>query len=148
MRLWLGAALLALAGVFEPSIALATWLPITSFSGMPAWLAITIAVLLLIGAGASPVSYLLTFLIGYFMLAGAHPDVTFYPILLLAVYESRGAGLLSIDRLIEKWLATRFAKPSSVYSEDEDLAVTIVVWLGSIWSFLSGERGRSSNSQG
>ncbi len=143
MRIWLGTALLALADVFEPSIALATWLPITSFSGLPPWLAITFAVLLFVGAGASFVSYALTFVIGYFMLAGAHPDVTFYPILLLAVYESRGAGLLSVDQWVEKWIDTKFlCDPDG--EDDDSVPVTLVVWAGSLWHFLSGEGRRAS----
>ena len=104
IRIWLGAAMLAYAGVFEPSIALATWLPITIFAGMPGWLAIIFAVLLLIGFAASMVSYILVIVIGFVMIAGAHPDVTLYPFLLLAIYEARGAGVLSIDCIIDAWM--------------------------------------------
>jgi len=103
-RIWLALAMLAYAGVFEPSITLATWLPITIFEGIPGWLAIIFAGLLLIGFAASIVSYILVIVIGFAMIAGAHPDVTLYPFLLLAIYEARGAGVLSVDRIIAAWM--------------------------------------------
>ncbi len=104
IRLWLALTLLAFAGVFEPSVALATWLPITIFTGFPDWLAIVFAVLLATGFAASVVSYVLVILIGLFMIVGVHPNITFYPILFLAIYESRGAGSLSLDNLIYAWM--------------------------------------------
>ncbi|MEL7445711.1 MAG: NAD(P)/FAD-dependent oxidoreductase [Pseudomonadota bacterium] len=104
IRIWLGVALLDWADVFEPSIALATWLPTTIFTGIPDWIAITVAVLFFAGFAASVVSYILVFAIGIFMIAGVHPDVTFYPILLLAIYESRGAGILSLDQVVASWM--------------------------------------------
>lgn len=104
VRLWLAVAMLAYAGVYEPSIAVATWLPITIFAGMPDWLALIFAALLTIGFAASIVSYVLVIVIGFVMIAGAHPDVTLYPFLLLAIYEARGAGVLSVDRLIAAWM--------------------------------------------
>ncbi|MEM6475125.1 MAG: FAD-dependent oxidoreductase [Pseudomonadota bacterium] len=103
-RIWLGVTLLAYAGVFEPSVALATWLPTTIFVGFPDWLAIIFAVLFFIGFGAWPVSYLLFFLIGFLMIAGAHPNVTLFPFLYLAIYEAKGAGTFSIDRAILGWM--------------------------------------------
>ncbi len=103
-RVWLGVSLLAYAEVFEPSIALATWIPTTIFSGFPVWLAILCAVLFFLGFAASVASYLLFFLIGFFMIAGAHPNVTLYPFLFLALYEARGAGVLSVDRMIALWM--------------------------------------------
>lgn len=151
MRLWLAAAFLALAGIFEPSIAVATWLPSSSFSGTPDWLALLFAALFVLGFGATPLSYALTFLIGYFMIAGAHPDVTFYPVLLLAVYEARGAGLLSIDGWIEGWVKKRF--PASDANEAEDnLPVDLVIAAGTAWHWVSrifakrdGEAGPECN---
>jgi len=104
VRLWLGLSLLAYAGVVEPPIAVQTWLTITSFDGMPPWLAVLFAVLVIPGIAASVVSYLLAFLMGYFMITGVHPDITLYPILLLAIYESRGAGYLSVDRAAAGWM--------------------------------------------
>ena len=133
MRVWLGVALLALAGVFDPPIWLATWLPTTSFTGLPPWLAILFAALLITGTAASPVSYALTFVVAAFMISGVHPDVTFYPVLLLGVYEARGAGPWSIDNAIERWLRKRF--PSSGGEEldiddpDQWLA-TLKEWWG------------------
>ncbi len=137
LRVWLALALLALADVFEPSIALATWLPITSFSGTPDWLAIVFAVLLLLGVGATPVSYALTFMIGYFMLAGAHPDVTFYPVLLLAVYEAKGAGRWSVDHYVEDWLARRAGSTRDSREDDESAGVILAIWAGSLWASVS-----------
>ncbi|MEL6529540.1 MAG: FAD-dependent oxidoreductase [Pseudomonadota bacterium] len=104
IRIWLAISLLSYARVFDPSIALATWLPSTIFSGMPHWLAVVFAALLFVGVAASVVSYLLVFVIGFVMIASAHPDVTLYPFLLLAIYESRGAGVLSIDQMIGQWM--------------------------------------------
>ncbi|MEP3051495.1 MAG: DoxX family protein [Erythrobacter sp.] len=134
MRVWLGLALLALARVFEPSVMLATWLPSNAFAGLPAWLAIGCAILLFVGAAATLVSYVLTFVIGYFMIASAHPDVTFYPILLLAIYESRGAGLFSIDMAVERWMKSR-GTLQEVGQDEEDIAVTMLIWAGSFWVY-------------
>ena len=108
MRVWLGISLLALAEIFEPSVMLATWLPTTSFSGLPGWIAVLFAVLLISGTAASPVSYALVLVVAAFMIAGVHPDVTFYPVLLLGVYEARGAGPLSVDGAFGRFLRNRF----------------------------------------
>lgn len=103
-RIWLAVSLLAYAEVFEPSIALATWLPTSIFSGMPVWAALIFAILFLIGFAASIVSYILVLVIGFTMIAGAHPNVTLFPFLLLAIYEARGAGALSADAAIAAWM--------------------------------------------
>lgn len=103
-RVWLAAALLTYAGVIDPSIAIRTWLPVTIFAGFPDWLALGAAALLVAGLAAGLVSYALFFLIGYFMIVGVHPDVTLFPFLLLAIYEAKGAGYLSLDRLIWGWV--------------------------------------------
>ncbi|KWV93214.1 FAD-dependent oxidoreductase [Erythrobacter sp. YT30] len=104
IRIWLGVTLLAYADVIEPPISVQTWLPMTVFWGFPDWLALITAVLFIAGIGAGIVSYLLFFLIGFFMIAGAHPNITFFPFLLLAIYEAKGAGFLSVDRAIWGWL--------------------------------------------
>jgi NADH dehydrogenase/putative oxidoreductase len=104
LRVWLGVALLAHGGFIEPSVAVMTWLPTTIFSGFPAWLALACAALLFIGFAAWPLSYALFLLIGFFMIAGAHPNVTLFPFLLLAIYEAKGAGALSVDRAIYRWM--------------------------------------------
>ncbi len=137
LRVWLGLALLSLAGMFEPSVALATWLPTNSFSGTPDWLAMTFVALFFLGLAATLLSYALTFLIGYFMLAGAHPDVTFYPVLLLAIYEARGAGFLSLDPLIESRLANWLGKDAAPRDDDESAGVILVIFAGSLWHFFS-----------
>ncbi|QUL38478.1 DoxX family protein [Erythrobacter sp. JK5] len=136
MRVWLGIALLALAEVFDPPIWLATWLPITSFTGLPAWLAILFAVLLITGTAASPVSYALTFVVAAFMISGVHPDVTFYPVLLLGVYEARGAGPWSVDDLVEGWLRKRYPTSAGekVNIDDPDL------WLATLKQWWRGGR--------
>ncbi len=126
IRVWLALAMLAYADVFEPSIAVATWLPSTIFAGMPEWLAITFAVLLLIGFAASIVSYILVIVIGFVMVAGAHPDITLYPFLLLAIYEARGAGVISVDRLIGAWMETNILFDRD-YSEIPDRWPHVVV---------------------
>ncbi len=104
IRLWMGVTLLTYAGVFEPSIAVQTWLPVTIFSGFPPWLAIVSAVFFFTGFGAVIVSYGLFFLIAAYMLTGAHPSVTLFPFLFLSLYEARGAGVFSADRAILAWL--------------------------------------------
>ena len=130
IRLWLGTSLLIYAGTFEPSIGLATWMPITSFSGLPDWVAVLFALLLITGTAASLVSYALTFVIAAFMLTGAHPDVTFYPVLLLSIYESRGAGVLSIDQYLENWLTKKFPQ----FGADDDIDPDD--WIGTLRSWI------------
>lgn len=91
MRVWLGVSLLAYAHVFEPSIALATWLSLMIFVGIPDWLAITFAVLFFVGLCAGHCHRL-------YDGCGAHPDVTLYPVLLLANYEARGTILNAFEK--------------------------------------------------
>ncbi|WFL76762.1 DoxX family membrane protein [Altererythrobacter arenosus] len=135
MRWWLGISLLALADVFEPSIGFATWLPITSFTGLPNWIAILFAALLFTGTAASPVSYILTFLIAAFMFADVHPDVTFYPVLLLGLYDARGAGPFSLDNAVERWIERKFPATASSTIDPDD-------WLGVLkqWKVASWQR--------
>ncbi|MEM7690764.1 MAG: FAD-dependent oxidoreductase [Pseudomonadota bacterium] len=104
IRVWLGVTLLVYAGVFDPPVAVQTWLPTMIVAGMPAWIAIVAAAFFFTGFGALIVSYALFFLIAAFMIADAHPNVTLFPFLFLALYEARGAGLFSIDRAILGWL--------------------------------------------
>lgn len=104
LRLWLGVSLLIYADVIEPPVAVMTWLPVTIFAGFPDWLALVVAAFFFTGFGAVIVSYGLFFLIAGFMIAGAHPNVTLFPFLFLAIYEAKGAGIFSIDRAILAWL--------------------------------------------
>lgn len=104
IRVWLALALFVYAGWFEPSIALATWLPDSAFSGMAGWLATGFGVFILVGFAASMVAYVIAIVIGLMMIGGAHPDVTLYPYLLFAIYEARGAGVASVDRIIGRWM--------------------------------------------
>lgn len=110
-RVWLGMTLLVYADLFDPSIAVRTWLPTTIFMGFPDWLAIASASLLFIGFAAGPMSYFLFFLIGALMIAGAHPNVTLFPFLYLSIYEAKGAGTLSVDRAILAWLERTVLRP-------------------------------------
>ncbi len=103
-RFWMGFTLLAYAEVIEPPVEVLTWLPTTIFAGFPDWLALIVAAFFFTGFGAVIVSYGLFFLIAAFMIAGAHPNVTFFPFLFLAIYESKGAGVFSVDRAILGWL--------------------------------------------
>jgi NADH:quinone reductase (non-electrogenic) len=104
LRLWMGVSLLTYADVIEPPVAVMTWLPVTIFAGFPDWLAIVAAVFFFTGFGAVIVSYGLFFLIAAFMITGAHPNVTLFPFLFLAIYEAKGAGVFSVDRAILAWL--------------------------------------------
>jgi len=104
LRIWMGVSLLTYADVIEPPVAVMTWLPVTIFSGFPDWLALVVAAFFFTGFGAVLVSYGLFFLIAAFMIAGAHPNVTLFPFLFLAIYESKGAGVFSVDRAILAWL--------------------------------------------
>ena len=104
IRLWLGVTLLVHAGVIEPPVAVQTWLPTMIFHGFPPWLSIISAAFFFTGFGAVIVSYALFFLIAALMIADAHPNVTFFPFLFLAMYEARGAGVFSVDRAILAWM--------------------------------------------
>ena len=104
IRIWLGVTRLVYADVFEPPVAVLTWLPTMVFYGMPAWAAIGVSVLFFTGFGALIVSYALFFLIAIYMIADAHPNVTLFPFLFLAMYEARGAGVFSLDRALLAWM--------------------------------------------
>lgn len=103
IRLWIALSLLAAAQVFDPGVGLATWLAATNFAEIPAAAAIALAVPLALGLATSLVAFLLVLAVGMVMVAGLHPDITFYPILLLALYEARGPGFASLDMAIERW---------------------------------------------
>nr|WP_298928576.1 FAD-dependent oxidoreductase [uncultured Erythrobacter sp.] len=129
-RVWLALALFAYAELFEPSIALATWLPTSIFSGMPAWLAVLFGALFLIGFAASIVSYVLVFVIGFTIIAGAHPNVTLFPFLLLAIYEARGAGVLSVDAAIAAWMEKNILFDRHYSEIPDDWPHVVVVGAG------------------
>lgn len=129
-RIWLAVALFAFAGLFEPSIAIATWLPISIFSGMPDWLAVIFGMFLLVGFAASVVSYVLVIVIGLTMIAGAHPSVTLFPFLLLAIYEARGAGALSMDQAIGAWMEKNILFDRNYSEIPDDWPHVVVVGAG------------------
>ncbi len=126
IRIWMGVTLLVYAGWIEPSVAVQTWLPVTIFSGFPEWAAIISAAFFFTGFGAVVVSYGLFFLIAAFMISGAHPNVTFFPFLFLAVYEARGAGVFSMDRAILAWMEKNILYDRE-YSEIPDRWPHVVV---------------------
>ncbi len=126
LRIWLGVTLLAYADVIEPPVAVLTWLPTTIFSGFPYWLALVWAAFFFTGFGAVIVSYGLFFLIAAYMIAGAHPNVTLFPFLFLAIYEAKGAGVFSVDRAILRWLEKNILFDRE-YSEIPDRWPHIVV---------------------
>lgn len=107
VRLWLALSLLVVAQVFDPQVWLATWLVPASFPEIPAAAAIALAALLVLGLATSLVALALSIVVGLVMIAGLHPTVTLYPILLLAIYEARGPGFAAIDNLIERWFDRR-----------------------------------------
>ncbi|MEP5938747.1 MAG: FAD-dependent oxidoreductase [Erythrobacter sp.] len=104
IRLWLALSMFASLGYFEPSIALATWLPLGSFAGIPDWLVMVFAVMLVIGWMTSLVAFVLLLAIGAVVISGIHPDITFYPVLLLAIYDGRGPGFPSVDGAFASWM--------------------------------------------
>ncbi|MEM7779193.1 MAG: FAD-dependent oxidoreductase [Pseudomonadota bacterium] len=126
LRIWLGVTLLTYAGAIEPSVAVQNWLPTTIFSGFPGWLAILVAVFFFTGFGAVIVSYGLFVLIAFFMVTDAHPNVTLFPFLFLAIYESKGAGIFSVDQAILNWLETNILFDRD-YSEIPDRWPHVVV---------------------
>lgn len=114
VRLWLALGLLAAAGAFEPGVGLATWLATTTFSEIPAVGAYALAAALILGLGTTVVAFAVTLAVGLVMVAGLHPDVTYHPILLLALYEARGPGLAALDNAIERkfeWIALFLVRP-------------------------------------
>lgn len=114
VRVWLALGLLAAAQVVEPDIGLATWLATTTFSEIPAEAAVMLAGALMLGLGTTIISFILSLAVGLIMVAGLHTDVTYHPILLLALYEARGPGLAALDNAIERrieWFALFLMRP-------------------------------------
>lgn len=114
VRAWLAISLLAAAQIFEPGVGMATWLVTTTFSTIPDMAAIVLAGTLMLGLGTTIVSFVLTLAVGLVMVAGLHPDVSYHPILLLALYEARGPGFAALDNAIERkfeWFALFLMRP-------------------------------------
>ncbi|WP_421991825.1 FAD-dependent oxidoreductase [Qipengyuania sp.] len=130
IRVWLGLTLLAHAGVIEPSVEVLTWLPTTIFWGFPDWLALVSAAFFVTGFGAVIVSYGLFILIAAFMVTSAHPSVTLFPFLFLAIYEARGAGALSVDRALLAWMEKNILFDRDYSEIPEDWPHVIVVGAG------------------
>ncbi|MDJ0977993.1 MAG: FAD-dependent oxidoreductase [Erythrobacter sp.] len=130
LRLWLGVTLLVYAGVVEPPVAIQTWLPTMVFFGFPDWLAVVVSLFFFTGFGAVIVSYGLFFLIAFFMIADAHPNVTLFPFLFLALYEARGAGLFSVDRAILTWMERNILFDRNYEDIPENWPHVVVVGAG------------------
>ena len=94
------------------------------------------------GAAASPVSYILTFVVAVFMIAGVHPDVTFYPVLLLGLYDARGAGPISVDQFVETWLRRKFPSTANPSGNSDDWLGTLREWRDDARAFLRRRRAR------
>lgn len=46
--------------------------------------------------------YVGTTVVAACMISGVHPSVTLYPVLLLGLYDARGADVLSVDQSVER----------------------------------------------
>ena len=130
IRFWLALTLLAAAEIFEPSIFLATWLPITSLAGVPDLVAIALAVPLVIGFATSVVALLLLLTGGAIAIAGLHPDISLYPILLLALFEARGPGLFSVDGAIENWFERNFLHDRNYHDIPQEWPHIVIIGAG------------------
>ena len=104
VRLWLAVTLLAGASMIDMPVAAATWLPVSVFGGAPPWLAMLLAGLLALGVFTSTTALLLLLSGAILTMMGIHPDVTLYPVLLVALYEDAGPGRLGLDNVINAWL--------------------------------------------
>jgi NADH dehydrogenase/putative oxidoreductase len=130
LRVWLAITVLAAANLFEPSVALATWLPIGTFKGIVPWLAIVIAAVLLLGVFASLASFALLLIAGTAVVTGSHPDITLYPVLLLAVYDARGSGAVSLDQWLGRWMESNILFDDDHRNIPEDWPHIVVVGAG------------------
>ena len=106
LRLWLAATLLVAGSMIDPLVSIASWLPISVFAGAPPWLAIVLSGLLALGLFVSTTALLLLLSGAILTMMGIHPDVTLYPVLLVALYEDAGPGRLGLDNVINHWLET------------------------------------------
>ena len=108
LRLWLGCALVVSTSVDAQSFLGALgerWLPLDVAMRMPVAIALAGGVALIIGAAARQVACLL--LLGLFAFSVTDPRLSdsIYLLMLLAVLSVYGGGLLSIDALLQRYLA-------------------------------------------
>lgn len=104
VRLWLAATLLVAGSMIDPLVSVATWLPTSVFAGAPPWLAVLLAGLLAVGVFTSTTALLLLLSGAVLTMMSVHPDVSLYPVLLVALYEDAGPGRLGLDNMINSWL--------------------------------------------
>lgn len=130
IRIWLAITLLAVAGVFEPSIAVATWLPITSLQIITPALAVLFAAMLITGFLATVTSFLALLTGIASAIVGVHPDIILYPVLVLALYEAKGPGVLSIDGWIDRWSERNVLFDRNPSEIPEDWPHIVVVGAG------------------
>ncbi|MEP3226345.1 MAG: FAD-dependent oxidoreductase [Parasphingorhabdus sp.] len=103
IRLWLAVTLLAVAGAIGMS-GPENFLPVKTFAGMHAGVAIGLAILLVLGLFIPLAALAMILILSTLAVMGLHPDLTSYPMLLLGILVFFGAGFLSVDRAISAWL--------------------------------------------
>ena len=111
LRLWVGTALLAaaglwLAGVMAPELATAL-LPVRTAGDLPSFLLAPGAVLLAIGLATRPVALLLLVVLAAGQMTDLRVSQDWYWMLVFALLAVRGAGRLSVDAFVAKLLAGR-----------------------------------------
>lgn len=103
LRLWIAATLLSVAGVWGfPDASI--FLPLNSFEGLGLAASTWLAVALAVGFIIPVVGWLVILSLCTLMVMGLHPDLSLYPMLSFGLLLVFGAGYLSIDRLISRWL--------------------------------------------
>lgn len=103
VRLWLALTLLTIAGftmIDYPKVIL----PLNSFGGMIGPPLIMFAVLLIIGLFTPLISAGLALMLSSMVVMGLHPDLTLFPMLFFGLMILFGAGRLSVDGVISRWL--------------------------------------------
>jgi len=130
-RLWLAAALLAAAGILFGAGS-ERFLISASLTAVPVTVALAAAVLFIAGAALRPaVLVLLLVLLGMEVMQPALIDSTHYLVLVLAGLVLTGAGALSVDTLVQRWLRRHFVEldESSLFDR-ADVPRVVVVGAG------------------
>jgi NADH dehydrogenase/putative oxidoreductase len=104
LRLWLAIALIAAAAWWNPSIALATWLPSSLFAGVSPVIAAVLAACLVGGLMMPVAATGLILLVASLMAMGLNPVVSLLPMMLFILLGLWGPGWPALDRLISGWL--------------------------------------------
>ncbi|MGB5725285.1 MAG: FAD-dependent oxidoreductase, partial [Parasphingorhabdus sp.] len=103
LRLWIAATLLSLAG-FPGFPDASIFLPLDSFEGLGLAASTCLAFALVAGFMIPVVGWLLILSLSTLMVMGLHPDLSLFPILSFGLLLVFGAGYMSFDRLISRWL--------------------------------------------